>query len=241
MARSFLFRIAAFGVLLPSVAPGIASASVTGSLALTSDYVWRGSSQTAGDPALQGSLKWTTTRGFYAQVWGSNVEFASAASATSEFDANIGWAGTFASEWAWDANLTHYRYPAAGVDLNWTELNGTLTYASNYAVALAWSDEALGVDGDGLNLLASAKFPLSERFRFEGGIGHYLLDDPNGDGQDDDHSYGLISAVWVVPVQSGAPALEARVSVHDTDQHAETLFGHSLTGSRVEAALSVNF
>src|SRR5688572_2132676 len=53
---------------------GAANAEVSGSVALVSDYVFRGISQTDGGAAIQGSLDWSNDT-FYAGVWGSNVNY----------------------------------------------------------------------------------------------------------------------------------------------------------------------
>ena len=42
--------------------------------AVTSNYVFRGETQTDDDPALQGGIDWTHEQGFYAGAWGSMVE-----------------------------------------------------------------------------------------------------------------------------------------------------------------------
>lgn len=42
---------------------------------LASDYVFRGISNTDGDPAIQGSMDYEHESGFYAGVWASNVKF----------------------------------------------------------------------------------------------------------------------------------------------------------------------
>ena len=51
-------------VLLASAS--MAHAELSGTLAAVSDYNWRGITQTAGDPALQGSIDWTAEAGWYA-------------------------------------------------------------------------------------------------------------------------------------------------------------------------------
>ncbi|MBW1999239.1 MAG: hypothetical protein JRJ29_14920, partial [Deltaproteobacteria bacterium] len=47
---------------------------IHGSLAFTTDYVFRGVSQTDGDPAVQGSFEYSHPTGFYLGLWGSNVD-----------------------------------------------------------------------------------------------------------------------------------------------------------------------
>ena len=44
-------------------------------LAATSDYVWRGISQTNEDPAFQAGVTYTSKVGIYAGAWTSNVDF----------------------------------------------------------------------------------------------------------------------------------------------------------------------
>ncbi len=46
-----------------------AQVQASGSAALTSDYVWRGSSQSDGDPAVQAGAKVSIPSGWYASVW----------------------------------------------------------------------------------------------------------------------------------------------------------------------------
>lgn len=221
----------AIGVALFSCA-GLANASAfTGSTALTTDYVWRGTTQSQGDPAAQAGFKFTGDNGLYGSLWGSSVEFSPESKASSELDFIVGWSGNMSDDWALDANLTHYRYPATTVDLNWTELNGTLTWKQNYWVQLAYSNEALATDEAGIYAQVGAKFPVNDEFRIETAVGYYWLDD----AYDDSYAHGQIGAVWAFK----AP-FELRVTAHATDSSAKTLFP-DLAGSRIEAALQASF
>jgi uncharacterized protein (TIGR02001 family) len=210
------------------------AAEVTGSAALTTDYVWRGSTQTQGDPAVQASVKVASESGFYGSVWASNVEFAPETKASSEFDFTVGWGTALNDDWAIDLNVLHYRYPSTTVDLNWTELNGSLTYRGNYSAGLGYSDEALGADADGVYAWVGAKFPVNDAFRFETGVAHYFLDDAVF--AEDGYTHGQLSAVWAFK----AP-FEARLTAHATDSNAKAIFGEDFAGSRIEAAVQASF
>src|SRR5688500_18928158 len=105
---------------------GAQAAEVTGNATLTSDYIWRGSTQTQGDAAVQAGVKVAGESGFYGSIWGSNVEFAPETHTSSEYDFTLGWGHSLNDDWALDVNVLHYRYPSTTVDLNWTELNGTV-------------------------------------------------------------------------------------------------------------------
>lgn len=227
--RSSLY-FAAFVALTASA--NALALDTSGSAALTSDYVWRGSTQSRGDAAVQAGFRVTGASGFYASAWGSNVEFAPETHASSELDFVVGWNGKLADDWALDANLLHYRYPATTVDLNWTELNTTLTWKDNYWLSLAWSPEALGTKQDGLYTQLGARMPLSPQLRLEAAAGWYQLQDAVGGG----YAHGQVNAIWAV-----AAPIELRLSGHFTDQHARDLFGDQAAGTRWEAAVQASF
>lgn len=215
------------------------AAEFSGTAALTSDYVWRGSTQTQGDPAVQASFKVASDSGFYGSVWGSNVEFAPEVEASSEFDITLGWGKALGEDWAVDVNVLHYRYPGTTVDLDWTELNGTVTWQGNYWASVGVSDEALGADASGTYALVGAKFPVNDRLRFEATVAHYFLDDAVF--ARDGYTHGLASAVWAFKAPESGPTVEARLTAHATDSAAEAIFGDDFAGSRIEAAVQASF
>jgi len=217
---------------LMALASQAKAAEVTGNAALTTDYVWRGSTQTQGDPAVQAGFKVAGDSGLYASIWGSNVEFAPETHASSEFDFTVGWGRKLSDDWAVDVNVLHYRYPSTTVDLNWTELNGTVTYADNYWLSVGYSPEALGSDETGVYTQLGARFPINDTLRLEGAVAHYFLDDVC----DRSYSHAQLSAVWAFK----AP-FELRMTAHGTDSNAKRIFGDDLAGSRVEAALQASF
>ena len=104
---------------------GVAQAEVTSSIAITSDYDFRGFTQTGESPALQLSLDFATDFGLYAGIWGSNVDQFSDGglnTASTEVDAYVGFSGE-AGAFGWDAGLVYYTYEGAS-DLNFAELYG---------------------------------------------------------------------------------------------------------------------
>lgn len=210
------------------------AAEVSGNAALSTDYVWRGSTQTQGDPAVQAGFKVAGDSGLYASIWGSNVEFAPETHASSELDFTVGWSRSLGDDWALDVNVLRYQYPSTTVDLNWTELNGTATWKGNFWASLGYSNEALGYDEAGVYTLVGARFPVNDAFRFEAALAHYFLDDSVV--AEDGYSHGQLSAIWAFK----AP-FEARLTAHATDPHAKAIFGDDFAGSRIEAALQASF
>lgn len=108
----------AIALLLAAAAMGDAHAGTTGSIALTSDYVFRGVSQTNQDPALQAGLEYATDSGFYVGSWGSNVSWLSDLSAAGtpvssslELDVYGGYRGKFSDKVSYDVGALYYWFP----------------------------------------------------------------------------------------------------------------------------------
>ncbi|MCQ4167076.1 TorF family putative porin [Tahibacter harae] len=95
-----------------------AAAATSGTLALTSDYLFRGISQTNQKPALQGGIEYAHDSGFYLGAWGSNIswlsDYSSAAapiSSSLELDVYAGWRGNLGESLKLDAGIYSYYYP----------------------------------------------------------------------------------------------------------------------------------
>ena len=69
--------IASALLALGLLAASVAHAEVSGTLTLTSDYLFRGITQTDEKPALQGGLEWAHDSGVYAGAWGSSISWLS--------------------------------------------------------------------------------------------------------------------------------------------------------------------
>ena len=220
----------AVGGLLLGMASN-AQAQVSGSATLTSDYVWRGSSQTREDRAIQAGVKYAHESGLYASVWGSSVKFKPDSGARSEFDLAVGWSGKIATDWALDVYLLRYQYPSADTSLNWNEINASITWRDNYWLAVGHSSNAMASRTTGTYLLAGARYPIGETLRLEGAVAHYVLDDAFADS----YTHGSLGLVWAFK----AP-FEARLTFHSTDAAAKRLFG-GMAGTRAEFSVQAAF
>ena len=87
--------------------------TINGTVAVTSDYRFRGISQSDKNAAIQGSITVTHESGFYASVWGSSVSgyVVAGATATVELDLIAGWKKTFSSGTTVDVGVLYYVYP----------------------------------------------------------------------------------------------------------------------------------
>ncbi len=215
------------------------AADLSGSATLTTDYVWRGSTQTQGKPAVQAGFKLSDDSGLYASLWGSNVKFAPETLANTELDVAVGWGRQLNDDWAVDVNVLRYQYPSTAVDLNWTELNASATYRGKYWAALGHSHQALGYAAAGTYVQAGAKFPVNDAFRIEASTAHYVLSDAvvaKGG-----YSHVQLSGIWTFKAPASNRNVELRLSAHATDSAAKAIFGHDFAGNRIEAALQASF
>lgn len=112
------FCVGAFAASSFLFAADPAGAATSGTLALTSDYLFRGLSQTDQEPGLQGGIEYARDSGVYAGVWGSNVSWLSDYSSASlpisnslELDGYVGWRGNVSESVKLDGGVYTYYYP----------------------------------------------------------------------------------------------------------------------------------
>lgn len=163
-----------------------------GGASLLSDYVWRGVSQTQEDPALQAEINLEHRSGFYAGLWASSIDFTASGEEDDgvdyELDGYLGWAGELRPGLELDLVLTRAAYPGAkrGFDYDYTELEGTLSFAGHYHVGLAYSPDIFGLGGKGYYWNVGGEWPLGESgFGLKAQLGYYDLQDPLGDSYND--------------------------------------------------------
>ena len=116
--------------------------TVTFNAALTSDYRYRGISQTRLQPALQGGADWThDPTGVYAGTWLSTIKWTKDAGGGGdvEWDLYAGKRGQLTTDVSYDVGVLGYVYPANGLkdvpgsaDANTAELYGQLGYGPAY-------------------------------------------------------------------------------------------------------------
>ncbi len=87
--------------------------TVTGGATLTSDYRFRGLSQTNKRFAIQGTLGVSHESGFYVGTWGSSIDDYVAGGSDQEIDLYGGYKKTFGGTTV-DSGLLYYYYPGSG-------------------------------------------------------------------------------------------------------------------------------
>jgi len=86
--------------------------TLTGNVAIVSDYMFRGLSQTTNNAAVQGGLDWDTGMGFTFGTWASTLNFADGNNATTELDLYGGYGGSI-DNFTYGVGFIYYWYPGA--------------------------------------------------------------------------------------------------------------------------------
>jgi len=168
----------------------VSHAELSANIGVTSNYLWRGVTQTDDGPAVSGGIDWSHDSGFYLGTWASNIDWNLPSGSNGvELDLYGGYAGE-ASGFGYDLGLIHYHYPdSAYDDSDFTEiyLNGSFSMISAgiaYTVSGDQPDNAAFSDGD-LYYYVSVSADLDAGWSIGGTIGHYDFDVPGSAGDID--------------------------------------------------------
>jgi len=152
---------------------GVAQAELSANVGATSNYIWRGVSQTGDNAAISGGIDYAHDSGLYAGTWVSTLGNGNG----EELDLYGGFGGEMSSV-GYDVGVIYYAYPSLN-DSNFAELYGSASL-SNFTVGLNYTvsgqnDGGTFDDGD-LYYYASASFDLDDGWSVGGTIGHYSFD-----------------------------------------------------------------
>ena len=108
-------KILKFGIVTILISFGsLQAAEFEGNIALSSEYMWRGMTQSDGEAAVSGGFDISGESGAYFGVWGSNVEYGD--DATMELDYYFGYAGETEGGLSYDIGYLLYDFPGADYD-----------------------------------------------------------------------------------------------------------------------------
>lgn len=141
---------------------------ISTTVTLTSDYLFRGISQTDGKPAAQAGVTASHESGFFAGIWGSNVDFGPGSDADYEVDLFAGFANSI-GDFGYSVQALYYMYPSDNADANYLELGVDLSYTlaySTFNVSGYWSPDYAGDAGDAWYLAYGVDIALSDAWTF---------------------------------------------------------------------------
>ncbi len=246
--------LTALCLLLLRPATCMAALDAGGSLALTSDDVYRGVSQTCGHPAAQADvhLRERGVSGWaaFAGVWGSAGLTASPCGSARELDAYTGYSLSPGADLTVTVMYTHYAFPGgdyynpvlAGQRYDYDQLAMSWDLADRLFLTVAWTPDALGYESyHGWRRTTSNRGafacgvqwqqPLASWVSLAAGAGYDRLADPFGTG----YPY------WSLGFTHPGGAWELNVAYFRTGQRATHLFGPEAAGGRLAATILWRF
>ena len=154
------FKKLFFASLISISSFSFAEVSLSGNIAVTTDYVWRGMSQNAEDPSVSGGFDLEHSSGFYIGMWAANVlaensvttdgpdgvagnadDVTTVSNDSMELDGYLGFAGSFNDDAGYDIGYIAYTYP--GVDAwDFEELYFSVDFFGAYVMYAAGIDDA---------------------------------------------------------------------------------------------------
>jgi uncharacterized protein (TIGR02001 family) len=235
-----LFAISLIGVRVATA--GVSLDDLGGSLALTSDDVYHGISQTCGDPAAQADLHYRSSGGHspseaFAGVWGSAGLGQSDCGKAREVDFYAGYSFTMTEDSSATVTYSHYGYPGgaytigplAGFRYDYDTLEGEWAWQDRVYLTVAWTPDALRYlnhmvvrDREALSYGLQLRQPLVAGLSLAAGIGYDDIADPFGTG------YGF----WNVGLDYVLGAVQLQAGYFGTASRAERLFGSYVAGNR---------
>ncbi len=176
-------------VLLPIA--GNAEGSWSASLGATSNYVYRGISQTYGGSAAQLGVNYQSALGWFAGAWGSNVDPYPGGKSFEELDLYTGVIRPLGKDFTVQGTYTHYGYVHdpryANYDHN--EISVAVAYLDLIAASVSYQPDATYYSQLGFAQRRSAvayeltaRRPLPKGFAVTAGAGYYDLHDLFGVG-----------------------------------------------------------
>ena len=149
---SCVFALAASSTTFAQTPAPEPASSLSFNIGAATDYRYRGISQSAGEPALQGGIDYADKSGWYVGTWGSTIRWIKDSSIPGcpcargpvEIDAYGGYKGSISDDLSYDVGGLGYWYLGntyrniTGQNANTFELYGALTY-KNFTAKYSYS------------------------------------------------------------------------------------------------------
>ena len=187
--KKTLLSIAITSLLASATVVSTQASAVEGlsaNVAATSNYLWRGVTQTDDAAAISGGIDYAHESGFYAGTWASNIDFDDDAS--YELDFYLGFSGEISEGVGYDVGYIYYAYPdSAEVDstneYDFGEIYGSLSY-SYFSVSASYginNDDGAEFADSSLYLSGDAEFEVAEGLTLALHVGSYDFDKDYGE------------------------------------------------------------
>lgn len=211
------------------------AAEFSGYLSLTSDYVWRGVTQSDGDPAAQLGGEVSFDNGMYAGLWGSTIDIDNGAGRQRDTEViyYIGYSHEIDSRWTLGANVVAYTFPGqtGSVDYNYEELLVSANFKDRAWLEYAYSPDLYDSGVESHNIEIYTEWPAGNHLIVGAGAGYYDVSRLVGTG----YGYWQLGVTW--PIKR----FDLDLRYHDTNRSVFIISTPERADSRVALTLRVSF
>ena len=185
MLKKVLPAAVAASLLAGATATTVQAGEISANVALTSDYRFRGISQSNEDIAIQGGFDYAWDNGIYIGTWGSSVDFDSTSddgfNGSLELDYYIGWSSDVGENSAIDVGYLYYDYPgdSSAGEGDYQEIYGSFSW-HDLTVGINYSDDYYGETDTFFYYYADYSLGLGENFSLDFHVGYNDLEEDGG-------------------------------------------------------------
>ena len=211
------------------------SAEFSGYGVLTSDYVYRGVTQSDGDVAAQLGLDLGFDSGFYAGLWASTTDISGGPGHQRDFQANyyLGYERDLSARLRLNLSGILYTYPDAegDIDYDFVEYLVGLNFDDRLWLEYAYSPDLFNTGADTHNIELYGEWLIAGNWIAGLGIGHYDVSSLSG------RSYSY----WSAGVSRTLGPIDIDLRYHDTSDWAPFVSSQDRAGERFALTLTFPF
>ncbi len=211
------------------------AADFGGYVALTTDYVKRGVTQSDGDPALQLGVDLSLENGFFLGAWGSTVDISNGPATQRDLEVNYyaGYVFDASDSWRLSAGAVAYVYPGqtGNFDYDYQEYSVGASFDDRVWLEVAYSPDLYNSGHSTANIDLYAEWPISSVWAIGGGAGHY----------DTSNFSGSSYQYWQLGITASLTWAAIDLRVHDTDKWVPVVSRPDRAKSRLVLKIQIPF
>ena len=214
--------------------------STSANVAPTTDYKFRGISQSDESAALQGGFDVNHESGFYVGAWASSVDFDSndGYDGSLELDYYAGYGSDIGdTDFSYDVGVMAYTYPGDnGEDGDYNEIYGSVAW-KDLTVGAVYSDDYYAETDEFTYVYVEYSYGLPWELSLDLHVGYNMIEEDGGFLSSDEDAYTDYS----VSISRDFMGLNFAVAYVGTDLDDDDLFGTDWGDGAVIGTLSASF
>ena len=221
--------------LLPIFSHSTSAADFSGYVALTTDYVKRGVTQSDEQPALQSGTEVSFKNGFFLGAWASTVDIENGPTRQRDLEINYyaGYVFDATDSLRLTASAIAYDYPGqtGNVNYDYEELLLEGNFKDRVWIGFAYSPDLYNSGYSTTNIELYAEWPVGGIWAIGGGLGRYDASNLTGS----DYLY------WQTGITASLRWANVDLRYHDTDKWVPIVSTPDRSQSRVALTLQIPF